>query len=59
MASYEEFEAWHRQSSDTTDVGNFTGDWLLDRPATEFGVKLIVGDDPLPANPQIQEGMPL
>lgn len=59
MASYEEFEAWHRASRDATDPGNFTGDWPLDRPLEELGVKLIFGDDPLPPPPQIQEGISL
>jgi hypothetical protein len=55
MASYEEFEAWHRATSSEA------GDWPLGPPVAEFGVQLIVGDDPLPSrpNPQIQEGMSL
>ena len=61
MASYEEFEAWYRASSDAADPDNFTGDLLSGRPVAEFGVQLIVGDDPLPSrpNPQIQEGRSL
>jgi hypothetical protein len=46
MASYEEFEAWHRATSSEA------GDWPLGPPVAEFGVQLIVGDDPAAVAPQ-------
>ena len=49
MASYEEFETWHaaRNGADPQDVSGGSN-----VPPAEFGVKLLMGDDPLPPLPK-------